>query len=52
MIVLFSRKKAGIDEDHHDDSGKNQVDNMIGFIQGIQQKLEIRNIEIRNKLEI
>jgi len=52
MIILFSRKKAGIDEDHHDDSGQDKINNMVGFVQGILLKFEIRNIEIRNKLEI
>lgn len=41
MIVLISRKKTGIDEDHHDDSGQDKINNMVGFVQGILLKFEM-----------
>ncbi len=41
MVILFSGKKAGIDEDHQDDSSQGQVNDMIGSVQGIDKKLKI-----------
>lgn len=38
MVILFSGKKAGIDEDHQDDSSQGKVNDMIGSVQMLREK--------------
>ena len=51
MIIFFSRKDGGIYKNRQDDSGKDQVNDMVRFVQKNVKK-ENRNIGIRNKNEI